>query len=102
MTKAQAAALFLVGAAAGVGGMKLTVASPAEPRRYVHALDIRAGELIADGGRPFRRSAYGTQVLVDGGTKDIGQAVKCRDNGAAAQAAMRAMMDLAATDCEWP
>jgi len=96
MNKAQMAALFLAGAATGAGGVKL--AQPGAPEVRVHALDLRRGADLPDGGFEVSRVAYGTVLRPDGSKKDIGQAKSCMPGD---QSALRAALSAAATDCSW-
>lgn len=96
MNKAQVAAVFLAGAAAGVGGKQVAnaifseaAATPAKP--VLHAVDLRRLQTL-DG--EVRISAYGW-VPTDGGVRDIGHAKSCKAPGPAAVAFMNSL------DCEW-
>jgi len=94
------AAVFLAGATAGFGGSKLGSVSPPAPEIRVHALDLRRGQDLPDGGFEVRRVAYGTLVREDGGTKDIGQAKTCATSPAR-QVLLEDELRAAANECDW-
>lgn len=101
MNKAQVAAIFLAGAAAGVGGAKLSVASTPAPQVRVHALDLRTGVQLVDGGFEVTRRAYGTITRADGGVKDVGAAKSCAVPNEIRAAALADEMKAAASECDW-
>lgn len=101
MNKGQAVAVFLAGAAAGVGGKQVlstvtvpeAVAKPSRP--YVHAADLRREVASSDAGTPaVRFVVYGTEG------RDLGQAKQCAAKPATQKKAADLLTALS-TDCEW-
>jgi len=102
MNKAQAVALLLAGATAGVGGKQalesvtgVAVAAPATPT--VHAVDLRRDF----GGGNLKFSVYGNRSLGDAGYVDLGQAKKCRPASDATKKQLLDCMNAAGAACEW-
>lgn len=84
MTKAQIAALALatsLGAAGGAIAVKSDTA--AKPEYRVHAMDLRRGQELSDGGFTVSTQVWADKKLPDGGWKDLGRGNPCRLSDAA-------------------
>lgn len=101
MTKAQIAAVFLVGAGAGVSGRQLaenlgTPAATAAPARpTAHAVDLRRNY----DGTALHYAVYGSRAR-DGGYVDLGASKKCVPTEAQIKA-LNTCMGTAGSTCEW-
>lgn len=104
MTKAQAAALLLIGSGVGAGGRGvvdavLGHADAATGTPFVHAVDLRR-DYSADAGSSVRFQVWATQQLIDGGTRDVGQAQVCKPGKTSTENA-RALMNVLSSECSW-